>query len=119
MEATIATESRNRNARGPYLEFNGLKFSPLGKSPLPDSHGFYKNNPGKGALLYKPNGEPEAYLVNNQRQGHFVVTAHQTSEGVRYMFSTTSSTQKWLKLDGVGYMASHDLVRSMRIVEPN
>jgi len=45
------------------------------------------------------------------------VTAHKTSEGVRYMFSTSSSTQKWLKLDGVGYMASHDLVRSTRIVD--
>lgn len=119
MEATISTKCRNSKAIGPHLEFNGLKFSPLGKPPIPDSHGFYTVNPGQGAILYKPNGEPEAYLVNNQRQGHFAVTAHRTSGGIRFMFSTTTSTEEWLKLDGVGYMASHDLVRSMRIVEPS
>jgi len=97
------------------LEFNGLKFSKMGHM-LADGHtGFYKLNASKGVHLYKPNGELEAYIVNNSKQGQFVVSATSTPNGNRYMQSTCSLTERWLKIEGISLLNEVALIEEMKL----
>lgn len=99
------------------LRFNGLVFEqrpsqlPLGATT--QRHGFYKNT-SRGVLLYDQQGQVKAFLVSNPEQGHFAVTAFQTSQGIRYMHSTTEAEARWLGLDALTYSQGMEAVRAMR-----
>lgn len=100
------------------LVYNQKRYAPLG-SPLPkECNGFYKKGPiGSGKIhLYTTDGEVGALLIDNQRQGTFVVTATKVQNGIRYMYSTCSHTEKWLGIDTLGYMESHDAIKGIQFV---
>ena len=99
------------------LVFNQLKFLPHGSVVTPGYHGTYKATTARGVHLYKPSGELEAYIVNNPQQGQFLVTATRTDGGPRYMFSTSSATEKWLNIDEVGLMRERELIAQIRYEE--
>ena len=76
-----------------------------------DFNGYFRSN-DKGVHLYDRLGTVGAYIVNNQRQGKFVVTAFHTDEGIRYMYSTCSDTEKWL---GIWSMSGeHEAIEAIR-----
>ena len=109
------------------LVFNGLRFYPIQKrstmvAPLPEAFsGFYEHS-DRGIHLYDPRtGGLRAYLVANTRQGHFAVTAsaHPTPGGGmqnRYMHSTCSTEESWLKLTGTGLQDQSDLIRAIHFL---
>lgn len=99
------------------LVFNQLKFLPLGSVVTPGYHGTYMAPTLQGIHLYKPCGALEAYIVNNPRQGRFVVTATKTDGVPRYMFSTSSATEKWLNMDDVGLLVEDELIAQIRYEE--
>ena len=99
------------------LVFNQLRFAPIGCALTSEFHGFYKNTPGRGVHLYKPSGELEAYIVNNPKQGRFVVTASTSHGAPRYMFSTSCLTEKWLNIDGASLLMEDDLISGLRFEE--
>lgn len=95
------------------LHFNNLKFGALGAvytgtAPL---HGFFDATPN-GFHLYKLDGTIEAFIVANPRQGYFVVSCSQESKRVRYLFSTCSTTEKWLDIEGMGLLDLDTLVQA-------
>jgi hypothetical protein len=102
------------------LTFNGLRFLELSSNAdqqAARAHGFYRAN-ANGIHLYKLDRMLEAYAVSNNRQGYFVVTATRQGDGaVRYMFSTCSTTEKWLGIEDMKLGDLADLVRSVRIEE--
>lgn len=99
------------------LEFNGLYFTKLGNA-LADGHtGFYQMNGSKGIHLYKPDGKLEAYIVNNSRQGQFVVSAATTPQGNVYMHSTSSLTERWLEIDKISLLRLVNLIETMTVAE--
>jgi len=102
------------------LTFNGLRFLELSSTADHKSaraHGFYRASEN-GIHLYKLDKTLEAYAVRNTCQGYFVVTASSQGDGaVRYMFSTCSSTEKWLGIEDMKLGDLADLVRGVRIEE--
>lgn len=64
--------------------------------------GYYRRQPG-GVSFYELDGTLFAFLVTNKHRERFFVTASDTSEGVRYMFSTCSITQRKLGIDHLGH----------------
>lgn len=92
------------------LVFNQLKFLPHGTVVQPGYHGTYSAKSSLGIHLYKPCGELCAYIVNNPKQGRFVVEATMTEEGPRYMFSTCEPTEKWLNIKQAGLMREDELI---------
>jgi hypothetical protein len=53
--------------------------------------------------LYRSNGELEAHIVNNPKQGRFYGAP-------RYMFSSSSLTERWLNMEGVGLLRKDELI---------
>ncbi len=98
------------------LSFNGLLFAPLGCEDLSGCHGMFKVKNVSDYLLYGLDGELRAFIVNNPKQGRFVVSACESSGATRYMFSTCSLDEQWLQLDGVGMMKEDDLIRACRLL---
>lgn len=101
------------------LTFNSLRFLELSSKAdhqAARAHGFYRANEN-GAHLYKLNGELEAYVVRNPRQGYFVVTAWRHEGRVRYLFSTCSTTEEWLGIEGMKLLALDAMVKAMTIEE--
>lgn len=112
-----AQRSTPRRQIAPDVTFNGLRFAMLGSVAPPalaDAyHGFYLAS-ARGVHLYTRDEQVAAYVVANQQQGHFVVTAWRESGGrTRYMHSTCTTTESWLNLNGLGYLARHDVVQAM------
>lgn len=105
---------------GMFMKFNGLHFAPLDHSTLHDScEGFYALNEQRGIWLYKRDKSLAAFIVCNPNQGYFVVTASLAADQAspRYMFSTCSSEEIWLQLEGMGMMAILDAVQGIEFVE--
>ena len=101
------------------LVFHGKSFAPLG-SPAPDEcHGFYERNGDRGVRLYKSDDKAslEAYVVSNAQQGYFIVSASSTPEGPRYMFGSSSLTEKWLGTYEMGMAATQDAIQGIRYVD--
>lgn len=81
------------------LIFNDKAYAELGTPLLPACNGYFKKKGQEGVLLYKRNAELAAFIVDNKKQGRFIVNAHLTSEGPRYMFAASEETEQWLGLD--------------------
>lgn len=75
--------------------------------------GFYKRLTS-GIRFYGLDGELFAFLSTN-RHGVFFVTANTTAEGIWYMHSTTTHTERMLGIEGLGYRAQKEL--EQRIVD--
>ena len=56
----------------------------------------------------------EAYIVNNPQQGRFIVDAHDYNGQPRYMFSTSSLTEKWLCIEDFSMMQTDDLIAQLQ-----
>lgn len=69
--------------------------------------GFYKRQ-ASGIRFYGLDGELFASLITN-RHGVFFVTAHTTPEGIWFMHSTTTHTERMLGIEGLGYRAQKEL----------
>lgn len=99
------------------LVFNEKKYAELDCKNLGDCNGFFSTS-SNGVKLFKPTGELEAFIVNNERQGYFAVTAGTDSRGVPfYMFSTNSLTEKWLGIEGMGMCQEMDTIKAIRFVD--
>lgn len=88
------------------LEFFGEKYAKNNKEfteslfSSKTCNGFYKKRKN-GTLILNMQKEPVAYIVHNSKQGYFVVTATNTSEGVRYMYGTSEKTEMFLGISDV------------------
>ena len=80
-------------------EFTGTLFRPVNGRT---AHGFYSKR-RNGYLLRDAQGNARAFIVNNSHGERFIVTAHDTDKGVRFMFSTCADTEQWLGLDRLSY----------------
>lgn len=69
--------------------------------------GFYTRS-AAGVRFHDLKGELFAFLVTN-RHGIFFVTAQTRPEGVWYMQSTTTETERKLGIEGLGYRAQKEL----------
>jgi hypothetical protein len=97
----------------------GRKWIPAAKDPALTSTngdesvtGFYTQRAG-GVLFYGLDGQPFAFLVANKHRERFFVTAHQTAEGLRYMFTTTECSERRLGIEGMGYRDERQLAESI------
>lgn len=97
----------------------GRKWIPAAKDPALTSTngdesvtGFYTQRAG-GVLFYGLDGQPFAFLVANKHRERFFVTAHQTPEGHRYMFTTTECSERRLGIEGMGYRDEQQLAESI------
>ena len=98
-----------------YLEIFGKVFAPFSlKQPDSTVHGYCENSRNGNVRLYKKDKKLEALVLNNTRQGYFVVTASSTEQGDRYWFSTCSLTEIWLGIEGKGCMYLMDCIQSMK-----
>lgn len=100
------------------IEFNGVKFAKNNKELVESlfhaggtASGTYKHT-ARGTKLYKGNGELFAYVVHNDKQGYFVVSASLHNAKPFYMYGMNSLDAKYLGLDSLGYMAQYDAVKS-------
>lgn len=91
------------------LVFNGMKYAKNDKEFTESlfqsggtCNGFYKKM-RNGIRLLDMQGNIRAFIVNNKYNEQFVVSASQTDNGIRYMFSTTTQDEKWLGIDKLGY----------------
>ncbi len=93
------------------LDINGRRFAPAGTA-AENLHGYYEQKPN-GVLLRDLKKEPFAFIVGNKHNEYFFVSCSQTSEGIRYMFSTSSLDEQGLGLDQVGYAAGKELAEKI------
>lgn len=93
------------------LDINGRRFAPAGTA-ADDLDGYYEQKPN-GVLLRDLKKEPFAFIVGNKHNEYFFVSCSQTSEGIRYMFSTSSLDERRLGLDEVGYAAGKELAEKI------
>lgn len=100
------------------LIFNGNKFASLSATGAEDFKGFYRKHPSGNIALYKANRELEALIVNNDKQGKFVVSASTNSDGKPfYNFSTCSLTAKWLGIDAMTCSGVTTLIQQIKWVD--
>lgn len=98
------------------LTFNGKSFAHLSSTPATGCHGFFKVLPAGNVALYKPDGKLEAAIINNKRQGRFVVTAGTDSSGRDFfMHSTSSLTEKWLGIEDMSLSDLDATIGNMRL----
>lgn len=98
------------------LTFNGKSFAHLSSTPETGCHGFFKELPAGNVALYKPEGKLEAAIINNKRQGRFVVTAGTDSSGRDFfMHSTSSLTDKWLGIEDMSLSDLDAAIGNMRL----
>lgn len=74
--------------------------------------GFYKRFAG-GIHFYGLDGQVFACLVTNRHGERFFVTATARPEGIFFMHSTCTLTEKKLGLTGLGLRAEHELASSI------
>lgn len=99
------------------INFNNLKFAKNNNEILnslfsPDGTcaGTYKRN-HKGTHLYNLQGELFAYMVHNDRQGYFVVSAVNAAGVNRYMFSTCTIDEKYLHIENMSSFEIENMVK--------
>lgn len=75
---------------------------------------FSARNTPEGVLLYHTSGELFAFVKRGSiKENPFIVTAWQTPDGVRYMFSTCCVTDKILGLNELTYWGQTDLAQNI------
>lgn len=89
------------------IEFNGLRFTKLtvkedAVSLEKKEINFFYKKLKHGIRFYTPNKEVFAFLSTHS-YAPFFVTANDSPEGIRYMFTTTKHTDKMLNLEGLSY----------------
>lgn len=94
------------------LNVNGRSFVPFGKPAEGTIDGFYQRKPN-GILLFDESRQPFVFVVANARQGYFFVSCSRHGKDIRYMHSTTSTDEKRLGLDTLGYAAGRALAESL------
>lgn len=72
--------------------------------------GTYKRKPN-GVLLSDLSGKPRVFLVDNKHNEQFAVSVSQNDGEIRYMNALCSIDEKWLALDGMGYMQEIETIR--------
>jgi hypothetical protein len=99
------------------LVFNGKKYAKNNNElvsslfhPCGTCNGLYKTS-SNGTHLYRPTGELFAYIVHNDKQGYFVVTAHMDNGKKRYMFALCSVDEKYLGLSGIGKCETEQIIK--------
>lgn len=106
------------------LTFNGLHFLPLSSrtddAPVPPEgiRGYYKHA-ARGTHFYTREGVIEAYAPTNMHQGYFVVSAYLRPEGIRYMFSSTLVTERFMGIEDMSMSKQSDALRSMSFTPLN
>lgn len=103
-----------------FLTFNGKHFAERSDSAdygsIGEVLGLFKKQ-HNGVSLFKPDGELEAFIVNNHRQGNFVVSAGIRNGAPFYMHSTATSTEKWLGTEALGMQDEADAIREMVVAK--
>jgi hypothetical protein len=97
------------------LLFNERYFAKLNrKLDASGGHGFFKTITN-GVQLHDLSGKLRAFIVANDRQGHFVVTASTDGTGrAFYMHSTCSTEEKWLGIECMGLSQLEQTIKGMR-----
>lgn len=101
--------------------FNGRTFMDIGareqgETPRAGCHGFFSRQQN-GFHLFNSSGVLEAFVVHDERQGHFVVSASSTDRGPRYMQAADSLTRAWLGLDQLSHTQERNAVQSTQVLE--
>lgn len=78
--------------------YNSLEFEHPDNGLKQNSHGYYEFVSG-GVLLRDRAKQPQALVCTNERNTAFTVTAYPVSNGIRYMYSTTLSTERFLNIE--------------------
>lgn len=99
------------------LAYNNLFFAPLGCEDTVGCHGFYDSVNNGNFRLYGLDCTLRALIISNPIQGHFVVSAFRRNNDLHYMHSTTSSEEKWLGIERMGYQEEHDLAKAAHLVD--
>ena len=106
------------------LVFNGKKYAKNDKeftSSLFTSqtcNGYYKTKKnGSGTTIYNMQKEIVAFIVHNNRQGYFVVSATKHNDGkTYYMYGLSSLDEVFLGLDGKTGYEEEDIIKQMQEV---
>ena len=98
------------------LLFAGKTFDKLGTDGPQGIHGYYERGRNGNVKLYKLDSTLEACIIDNHRQGHFVVSAGMRSGRPFYMFSTSTLTDRWLGMEGWGMQSEADAIEAIRYV---
>jgi hypothetical protein len=98
------------------MTFNGKTFVNIKAKEVGACHGFYSRKKN-GVSLFKPTRDLEAFIVDNDKQGHFVVTAGNRSGKPFYMFSTCTLTEKWLGIEGMGMQQTRDCIKAIKYAD--
>jgi hypothetical protein len=97
-----------------YLIFNDKKFAALGATLEQGMLGFFTKSPKSNNIsLYKADGSLEACIVNNFKQGYFVISASVRNGKPFYMHSTCSTTEKWLGIETLSMSDTYDAITNM------
>lgn len=99
------------------LTLFGKTFADIKSKDIENCHGFFKKSLNGNVSLFKPDRSLEAMVVNNPRQGRFVVSASTGTDGrflARYMYSTSTLTENWLGINGMELGNQSDAIKAMR-----
>lgn len=113
-------ETQGPSALYPVLHYNGKRYFPIEHADALTGariHGYYRRNADRGYYLFDNKQNLSAYLVQNQVQGHFAVTAWKVPEGIWHMFSTTQETERFLGIDTLGFADSCAAARDAALQE--
>lgn len=113
-------ETQGPSALYPVLHYNGKRYFPIERADALKGvriHGYYRRNADRGFYLYDEKQELQAYLVHNQRQGHFVVTAWVRPDGIWHMQSTTRQTEEFVGTESMGWLDECDAARDAVVKE--
>lgn len=98
------------------LNFNGKRFAHLSSGKLRDCLGYFKELTAGNMALYTSEGKLEAAIINNSRQGRFVVSAGTDSKGKDFfMHSTSSLTEKWLGIEDMKMAELSEVICNMKV----
>ena len=98
------------------LLFAGKTFAKLGTDGPQGIHGYYERGRNGNIKLYKLDSTLEACIIDNHRQGHFIVSAGMRSGRPFYMYSTSTLTERWLGTQGWGMQSEADAIAAIRYV---
>ena len=100
------------------IEINGIKFAKNESdfvsslfNPSGTATGFYKRY--KQRIIFSDKDhKPIAALVRNRHGSHFVGCS-KTEQGIRYMYSMDSLSEKLFGMDKMGYMESMEFIERL------
>lgn len=95
------------------LQINGRSFLPFSQQRGEGNITGYYQQKSNGILLFNEAREPFVFVVANARQGYFFVSCWPRGKEIWYMQSTTSSDEKRLGLDALGYADECRLAESL------